>query len=81
MSTLEAFLPPTALACTVDIGGHVQERWEEMDWDSNGDISFGEFVYAVTKWIDVDGEEETVSCEVDCGVLRSRCGHPQCSAS
>lgn len=28
-----------------------------MDWDSNGDISFGEFVYAFTKWVDVDGEE------------------------
>ncbi|CAN0293544.1 unnamed protein product, partial [Scytosiphon promiscuus] len=34
-----------------------QERWDEMDWDSNGDISFGEFVYAFTKWIDVDGED------------------------
>ncbi|CAM9343452.1 unnamed protein product, partial [Hapterophycus canaliculatus] len=34
-----------------------QERWDEMDWDSNGDISFGEFVYAFTKWVDVDGEE------------------------
>lgn len=28
-----------------------------MDWDSNGDISFGEFVYAFTKWVDIDGEE------------------------
>ncbi|CAN0584619.1 unnamed protein product [Ectocarpus sp. 12 AP-2014] len=28
-----------------------------MDWDSNGDISFGEFVYAFTKWVDVDGED------------------------
>ncbi|CAM9932232.1 unnamed protein product, partial [Ectocarpus sp. 13 AM-2016] len=34
-----------------------QERWDEMDWDSNGDISFGEFVYAFTKWVDVDGED------------------------
>lgn len=38
-----------------------QERWEEMDWDSNGDISFGEFVYAFTKWVDVEtGDEDTV---------------------
>lgn len=32
-----------------------------MDWDSNGDISFGEFVYAFTKWVDVEtGDEDTV---------------------
>ncbi|CAN0276457.1 unnamed protein product [Ascophyllum nodosum] len=37
-----------------------QERWDEMDWDSNGDISFGEFVYAFTKWVDVEhGDEGT----------------------
>lgn len=39
-----------------------------MDWDSNGDISFGEFVYAFTKWVDVDGEdtvEELVSRRPD----------------
>eukprot|EP00752_Nemacystus_decipiens_P011767 g10443.t1 len=40
-----------------------QERWDEMDWDSNGDISFGEFVYAFTKWVDVDGEETAEDLE------------------
>lgn len=35
-----------------------------MDWDSNGDISFGEFVYALAKWIDIDGGEED-SHEID----------------
>lgn len=28
-----------------------------MDWDANGDICFGEFVYAFTKWVDIDGED------------------------
>lgn len=28
-----------------------------MDWDTNGDISFGEFVYAFTKWVDLEEEE------------------------
>ena len=41
-----------------------QERWEEMDWDSNGDISFGEFVYAFTKWVDFEGEDDTVEHQV-----------------
>eukprot|EP00903_Cladosiphon_okamuranus_P012072 g11333.t1 len=40
-----------------------QERWDEMDWDSNGDISFGEFVYAFAKWVDVDGEETVEDLE------------------
>ncbi|CAM9690283.1 unnamed protein product [Phaeothamnion confervicola] len=34
-----------------------EDRWQEMDWDSNGDISFEEFVYAFTKWVDIDDDE------------------------
>lgn len=42
-----------------------QERWDEMDWDSNGDISFGEFVYAFTKWADFEnGDEDTIEGRV-----------------
>lgn len=29
-----------------------------MDWDSNGDLSFGEFVYAFSKWVDIEGADE-----------------------
>jgi len=35
-----------------------EERWGEMDWDHNGSISFEEFVYAFTRWVDVDDEDE-----------------------
>eukprot|EP01037_Dinobryon_pediforme_P034527 gene34527-40465_t len=31
-----------------------QQRWNEMDWDSNGSIDFAEFVYSFTSWIDID---------------------------
>lgn len=28
--------------------------WEKMDWNHDGEIDFGEFVFAFTSWIDVD---------------------------
>ncbi len=31
-----------------------KERWDEMDWDHNGNIDFAEFVFAFSKWIDLD---------------------------
>lgn len=33
-----------------------EDRWNEMDWDHNGNVDFGEFVYAFTKWVDIDEE-------------------------
>lgn len=34
-----------------------KERWDEMDWDSNGTIDFAEFVFAFSSWVDIDDEE------------------------
>ncbi len=31
-----------------------KERWDEMDWDHNGNIDFAEFVFAFSNWIDLD---------------------------
>jgi len=35
-----------------------EDRWNEMDWDQNGSITFEEFVYAFTRWVDIDNEDE-----------------------
>lgn len=36
-----------------------QERWQEMDWDENGQIDFAEFVYSFTTWVDnVEDDED-----------------------
>ena len=35
------------------------QRWQEMDWDKNGSISFAEFCFAFTGWVlDSSAEEE-----------------------
>jgi len=34
-----------------------QQRWSEMDWDSNGSIDFAEFVYSFTSWLDIEDED------------------------
>lgn len=34
-----------------------KERWDEMDWDSNGTIDFAEFVFAFSSWVDMDIED------------------------
>jgi Ca2+-binding EF-hand superfamily protein len=31
-----------------------EERWKEMDWNSDGTIEFSEFVYTFSKWVDID---------------------------
>jgi calcium-binding protein CML len=33
-----------------------KQRWDEMDWDQNGNIDFAEFVFAFSKWIDLEDE-------------------------
>ncbi|XAR67310.1 hypothetical protein NMG60_11002017 [Bertholletia excelsa] len=45
-------------------GALAMKRFEEMDWDKNGTVSFKEFLFAFTRWVgidevdDEDGEEE-----------------------
>ena len=34
-----------------------QQRWKEMDWDSDGSIDFGEFVFTFSGWIDLEEDE------------------------
>lgn len=35
-----------------------QQRWNEMDWDANGEIDFPEFVHAFSSWVDIDEDDE-----------------------
>mmetsp|Transcript_12455 Transcript_12455/g.20238 ORF Transcript_12455/g.20238 Transcript_12455/m.20238 type:complete len:247 (-) Transcript_12455:323-1063(-) len=35
-----------------------KERWDEMDWDSNGTIDFAEFVFAFSSWVDINEDDE-----------------------
>ena len=34
-----------------------EQRWKEMDWDSDGSIDFGEFVITFSGWIDMEEDE------------------------
>lgn len=35
-----------------------RERWQEMDWDSDGKITFKEFLFALMNWVGMDDEDE-----------------------
>ncbi|KAF5184388.1 Ef hand calcium-binding family protein [Thalictrum thalictroides] len=39
-------------------GRIAMKRFEEMDWDKNGMVTFKEFLFAFTKWIGIDDNEE-----------------------
>uniref|UniRef100_A0A1D1ZHW2 Putative calcium-binding protein CML21 n=1 Tax=Anthurium amnicola TaxID=1678845 RepID=A0A1D1ZHW2_9ARAE len=40
-------------------GRIAMRRFEEMDWDKNGMVTFKEFLFAFTRWVGIDdGEEE-----------------------
>ncbi|PIA58237.1 hypothetical protein AQUCO_00500289v1 [Aquilegia coerulea] len=39
-------------------GRIAMKRFEEMDWDKNGMVTFKEFLFAFTKWIGMDDNEE-----------------------
>ncbi|KAM0040363.1 putative EF-hand domain-containing protein [Helianthus debilis subsp. tardiflorus] len=39
-------------------GRIAMKRFEEMDWDKNGMVNFKEFLFAFTKWVGIDDEEE-----------------------
>ena len=44
----------------VQITGFSGKRFEELDWDKNGQVSFREFLFALEKWLgmeDADVEE------------------------
>ena len=34
-----------------------RQRWEELDWDADGSITFKEFLFAMFKWCGLDDEE------------------------
>ncbi|CAA7407189.1 unnamed protein product [Spirodela intermedia] len=38
-------------------GRIAMKRFEEMDWDRNGMVSFKEFLFAFTGWVGIDGVE------------------------
>lgn len=40
-------------------------RWDEMDWNSDGEIDFFEFIYAFSKWIISDEELQEVGEDDD----------------
>ncbi|KAF9604996.1 hypothetical protein IFM89_012952 [Coptis chinensis] len=39
-------------------GRIAMKRFEEMDWDKNGTVTFKEFLFAFTRWIGIDDIEE-----------------------
>lgn len=34
------------------------KRFEEMDWDKNGTVTFKEFLFAFTRWVGIDNEDD-----------------------
>ncbi|KAJ0988173.1 hypothetical protein J5N97_006529 [Dioscorea zingiberensis] len=39
-------------------GRIAMKRFEEMDWDRNGTVTFKEFLFAFTTWVGIDDNEE-----------------------
>ncbi|PPD90806.1 hypothetical protein GOBAR_DD12254 [Gossypium barbadense] len=39
-------------------GRIAMKRFEEMDWDKNGSVSFKEFLFAFTNWVGIDDAED-----------------------
>jgi calcium-binding protein CML len=42
-----------------------KDRWAELDWDSDGTITFKEFLFALFQWVGVNDEEEAQKEEED----------------
>ncbi|XP_050216513.1 probable calcium-binding protein CML22 isoform X2 [Mercurialis annua] len=38
-----------------------KSRFQELDWDKNGKVSFREFLFALINWVGIDSDEETES--------------------
>ncbi|XP_019183147.1 PREDICTED: probable calcium-binding protein CML21 [Ipomoea nil] len=46
-------------ACGERSSGRIaMKRFEEMDWDKNGTVSFKEFLFAFTRWVGIEDEDE-----------------------
>jgi calcium-binding protein CML len=39
-------------------GRIAMKRFEEMDWDKNGMVTFKEFLFAFTRWVGIDENED-----------------------
>ncbi|XP_074368222.1 putative calcium-binding protein CML21 [Apium graveolens] len=39
-------------------GRIAMRRFEEMDWDKNGMVNFKEFLFAFTRWVGIDNDDE-----------------------
>ncbi|QHO48746.1 hypothetical protein HN51_000762 [Arachis hypogaea] len=39
-------------------GRIAMKRFEEMDWDQNGMVNFKEFLFAFTRWVGIEDEED-----------------------
>jgi len=50
---------PTCSHCT-DALAILEARFKEMDWDSNGTVDFGEFVFSFTSWFDSQDADSDV---------------------
>ncbi|OVA19695.1 EF-hand domain [Macleaya cordata] len=44
-------------------GRIAMKRFEEMDWDKNGMVTFKEFLFAFTRWVGIDDIEEEEDAE------------------
>eukprot|EP00262_Sarcandra_glabra_P012922 TRINITY_DN3441_c0_g1_i1.p1 TRINITY_DN3441_c0_g1~~TRINITY_DN3441_c0_g1_i1.p1 ORF type:complete len:101 (+),score=22.29 TRINITY_DN3441_c0_g1_i1:66-368(+) len=41
-------------------------RFKEMDWSKSGEVSFKEFLFALTNWIGVDADDdEEISAKIE----------------
>ncbi|CAM9672801.1 unnamed protein product [Chrysoparadoxa australica] len=38
-------------------GPLTKERWQEMDWDSDGQITFEEFAHCFSRWVNTDDDD------------------------
>lgn len=44
-------------------GRIAMKRFEEMDWDKNGMVSFKEFLFAFTSWLGIDDNDDEDECD------------------
>jgi len=42
-----------------------KDRWTELDWDSDGSITFKEFLFAIFQWVGVNDEDEAQKEEAE----------------
>ena len=56
---LEGFSEGATPSAKVSKGlvGFSARRFEELDWDKNGKVSFGEFLFALEKWLGIDADD------------------------